>query len=73
SEECDHSPWVYAPADIEQVLAGARPALARLLSAAAAGTVPATDLRRLEKAAGARQVPVLGITGTGGSGKSSLT
>ncbi|MFE5047027.1 fused isobutyryl-CoA mutase/GTPase IcmF [Streptomyces sp. NPDC056637] len=72
-DECDHAPWVDEPADIEQVLAGARPSLARLLSAAAAGTLPAADLRRLEKAAGARQVPVLGITGTGGSGKSSLT
>ncbi|MER6924853.1 fused isobutyryl-CoA mutase/GTPase IcmF, partial [Streptomyces spiralis] len=38
-----------------------------------AQTVPAADLRALEKAAAARQVPVLGITGTGGSGKSSLT
>ncbi|MFI9777565.1 fused isobutyryl-CoA mutase/GTPase IcmF [Streptomyces sp. NPDC051956] len=72
-EECDRAPWADEPADIEQVLAGERPALARLLSAAAAGTVPAAELRRLEKAAGARQVPVLGITGTGGSGKSSLT
>ncbi|MGX1673623.1 fused isobutyryl-CoA mutase/GTPase IcmF [Streptomyces sp. NPDC055400] len=72
-EECDHAPWVDEPADIERVLARERPALARLLSAAAAGTVPAAELRRLEKAAGARQVPVLGITGTGGSGKSSLT
>ncbi|MGW6400637.1 fused isobutyryl-CoA mutase/GTPase IcmF [Streptomyces sp. NPDC055134] len=72
-EECDHAPWADEPADIERVLAGERPALSRLLSAAAAGTVPAAELRRLEKAAGARQVPVLGITGTGGSGKSSLT
>ncbi|WP_425826481.1 fused isobutyryl-CoA mutase/GTPase IcmF [Streptomyces fractus] len=71
--ECDTAPWVDAPADVEQVLAGERPALARMLSAAAAGTVPAADLRTLEKAAGARRVPVLGLTGTGGSGKSSLT
>ncbi|MFD5120992.1 fused isobutyryl-CoA mutase/GTPase IcmF [Streptomyces sp. NPDC058385] len=72
-EECDTAPWEEAPAEIGRVLAGERRALARLLSGAAAGTVPAADLRALEKAAGARPVPVLGITGTGGSGKSSLT
>ncbi|RZB14422.1 methylmalonyl-CoA mutase [Streptomyces sp. F001] len=70
---CDTAPWEEEPAGTDQVLAGERPALARLLSGAAAGTVPAADLRALEKAAAARQVPVLGITGTGGSGKSSLT
>ncbi|MFE2991745.1 fused isobutyryl-CoA mutase/GTPase IcmF [Streptomyces sp. NPDC059262] len=72
-EECDTPPWEEAPAEIGRVLAGERQALARLLSGAAAGTVPAEDLRALEKAAAARPVPVLGITGTGGSGKSSLT
>ncbi|MFF1933882.1 methylmalonyl-CoA mutase family protein, partial [Streptomyces sp. NPDC058228] len=71
-EACDTAPWLEAPAEVEQVLAGERPALARLLSGAAAGSVPPADLRKLEKAA-ARRVPVLGITGTGGSGKSSLT
>ncbi|MEU9188487.1 fused isobutyryl-CoA mutase/GTPase IcmF [Streptomyces sp. NPDC048484] len=72
-EACDTAPWEDAPAEIGRVLAGERPALARLLSGAAAGSVPAADMRALEKAAAARRVPVLGITGTGGSGKSSLT
>ncbi|MFE6157302.1 fused isobutyryl-CoA mutase/GTPase IcmF [Streptomyces sp. NPDC056486] len=72
-EACDTAPWEEAPAEAGRVLAGERPALARLLSGAAAGTVPDADLRAIEKAAAARQVPVLGITGTGGSGKSSLT
>ncbi|MEU7306147.1 fused isobutyryl-CoA mutase/GTPase IcmF [Streptomyces sp. NPDC007206] len=72
-QACDTAPWKEAPAEIGRVLAGERPALARMLSAAAAGTVPAADMRALEKAAATRQVPVLGITGTGGSGKSSLT
>ncbi|MFZ3572734.1 fused isobutyryl-CoA mutase/GTPase IcmF [Streptomyces sp. BH097] len=71
--ECDTAPWLTAPAAVDEVLAGERPALARMLSATAAGTVPAADLRTLEKAAGAGRAPVLGITGTGGSGKSSLT
>ncbi|MET7924582.1 fused isobutyryl-CoA mutase/GTPase IcmF [Streptomyces sp. NPDC005349] len=72
-EDCDRAPWLEEPADIVRVLEGECPALARVLSSAAAGTLPAAELRRLEKAASARQVPVLGITGTGGSGKSSLT
>ncbi|MFF1567644.1 fused isobutyryl-CoA mutase/GTPase IcmF [Streptomyces sp. NPDC058293] len=72
-EDCDRALWLEEPADIVRVLEGERPALARVLSSAAAGTLPAAELRRLEKAASARQVPVLGITGTGGSGKSSLT
>lgn len=72
-EACDTAPWEESPAEIGRVLAGERPALARLLSGAAAEAVPAADLRALEKAATTRQVPVLGITGTGGSGKSSLT
>ncbi|MFD0029429.1 fused isobutyryl-CoA mutase/GTPase IcmF [Streptomyces sp. NPDC055059] len=72
-EDCDRAPWLEEPADIVRVLEGERPALARVLSSAAARTLPAAELRRLEKAASARQVPVLGITGTGGSGKSSLT
>ncbi|MET7526084.1 fused isobutyryl-CoA mutase/GTPase IcmF [Streptomyces sp900116325] len=72
-EACDTAPWQTEPAAIERVLAGERPALARLLSGAAAQSMRAADLRKLEKAAAARQVPVLGITGTGGSGKSSLT
>lgn len=72
-EACDTAPWQTEPAAIERVLAGERPALARLLSGAAAQSMRVADLRKLEKAAAARQVPVLGITGTGGSGKSSLT
>ncbi|MEB8340210.1 fused isobutyryl-CoA mutase/GTPase IcmF [Streptomyces endophyticus] len=72
-EACDTAPWEESPAELDRVLAGERPALARVLSGAAAQAVPPADLRALEKAAAARQVPVLGITGTGGSGKSSLT
>src|SRR3984957_10565456 len=38
-----------------------------------AGRLPDADLSALTAAAASRRVPVLGITGTGGSGKSSLT
>ncbi|MGK8486102.1 fused isobutyryl-CoA mutase/GTPase IcmF [Nocardia asiatica] len=57
----------------DAVLAGERAALARVITCLQAGTLPEQDRRALTDAASARTVPVLGITGTGGSGKSSLT
>ncbi|MEY9965206.1 methylmalonyl-CoA mutase [Streptacidiphilus sp. MAP12-16] len=71
--ECDVPLWEDAPAEVADVLAGRRPALARLISGLEAAAVPARDLELLRQAAAARSVPVLGITGTGGSGKSSVT
>jgi len=61
------------PPSAEAVLAGERQALARAITCLQAGRLPETGQRVLENAAAARRVPVLGITGTGGSGKSSLT
>ncbi|MFE4455930.1 fused isobutyryl-CoA mutase/GTPase IcmF [Nocardia tengchongensis] len=61
------------PASVEAVLSGDRAALARTLTCLQQGTLPEGDLAALTSAAATRQVPVLGITGTGGSGKSSLT
>jgi methylmalonyl-CoA mutase len=58
---------------MEAVLAGERPALARVITSLQGGLLAAEDRRMLSTAAGSRRVPVLGITGTGGSGKSSLT
>jgi len=46
--------------------------LARLLTGIVEGRVPPGVLEALRQAARARRVPVLGVTGTGGSGKSSL-
>ena len=60
------------PVDVDAVRAGSRPALAAALTAIELGQVPADAARALQDAA-ARTVPVLGITGVGGSGKSSLT
>jgi methylmalonyl-CoA mutase len=57
-----------APADVE---AGAEPALARLITWCEAGVLPDDWRERLLSAP--RSVPVIGITGTGGAGKSSLT
>ncbi|MCB1301192.1 MAG: cobalamin-dependent protein, partial [Tetrasphaera sp.] len=59
-------------AELEGVLAGEERALARALTVLESGRDEAfaTSVR---DAAASRPVPVLGITGTGGSGKSSLT
>src|SRR5688572_9396294 len=48
-------------------------ALARLITALEAGTLPPDLHARLHAASGKTSVPTLGITGTGGAGKSSLT
>src|SRR5580692_8085364 len=61
------------PPPQEALLAGDRRALARTITCLQAGRLPTEDQAALAAAAGARKVPVLGITGTGGSGKSSLT
>ncbi|QNP69661.1 cobalamin B12-binding domain-containing protein [Streptomyces roseirectus] len=64
---CDTDLWDERPADLDAVLAGDRSALARAITGAELGKLPR------EFTEPARAVPVLGITGTGGSGKSSLT
>ena len=61
------------PAPADAVLTGDRRALARAITCLQAGRLPDADRAALTAAAASRQVPVLGITGTGGSGKSSLT
>ncbi len=48
-------------------------ALARLITGLEAGSVPAATRKALHAAAAAAKAPTLGITGTGGAGKSSLT
>jgi methylmalonyl-CoA mutase len=61
------------PAPLEALLAGEERALARVITSLEAGTLAGDDLTRLRGAAQRHRAPVLGITGTGGSGKSSLT
>jgi isobutyryl-CoA mutase len=70
--ECDVDLTVQAVA-VEHLLAGEERALARTISALEAGVADADALGEVRRAAGSRVVPVLGITGTGGAGKSSLT
>ena len=69
--ECDVDLAATAP-DAGAVLRGDRAALARAITVLEAGRAPELAAT-LHEAAAARTVPVLGITGTGGSGKSSLT
>jgi methylmalonyl-CoA mutase len=68
-EECDVE-QAGAPS-VEAVVSGDQTALARAITLIESGRAPAELVEGL-RAAG-RSAPVLGITGTGGSGKSSLT
>lgn len=62
------------PANLIEVSKGNRNDLARFISAIEANVLPETFIKDIQtKAAKLKQVPVLGITGTGGAGKSSLT
>ncbi|WP_029431996.1 fused isobutyryl-CoA mutase/GTPase IcmF [Blastococcus sp. URHD0036] len=69
--ECDVDLAATAPS-ADAVVSGDRAALARAITVLEAGRAPELAAA-LHGAAAARTVPVLGITGTGGSGKSSLT
>ncbi|CAM5686345.1 fused isobutyryl-CoA mutase/GTPase IcmF [Streptomyces canus] len=71
--DCDFDLWDGKPADLAAVLAGDRFAIARAVTGAELGKLPPEFRQELRATAAARHVPVLGITGTGGSGKSSLT
>ncbi|HUN34346.1 MAG TPA: fused isobutyryl-CoA mutase/GTPase IcmF, partial [Trebonia sp.] len=62
-----------APPDMTALLAGERPALARAITCLQAGRLPEATLELITARSAEGAAPVLGITGTGGSGKSSLT
>ena len=70
---CDTDLSAGQPASAAAVLTGERAAVARAITAAETGHLTGEVRAELERAASARRTPVLGITGTGGSGKSSLT
>jgi len=73
---CDHDLSAYAPKALSEIQGhgeAAWRALARLITALEAGSAPSELKTSLQAAATASRVPVLGITGTGGAGKSSLT
>ncbi|MEO9166321.1 MAG: cobalamin-dependent protein, partial [Aquihabitans sp.] len=61
------------PETLDGLFTGDDATLARVITAIEAGRLPDHQLIEIRAAAQARAVPILGITGTGGSGKSSLT
>ncbi|MBX3607242.1 MAG: cobalamin-dependent protein [Piscinibacter sp.] len=73
---CDHDLSAQAPAGVAALQGhgeAAWRALAQLITALENGRAPAALKAALHEQANAARVPVLGITGTGGAGKSSLT
>ncbi len=72
-QTCDVDPLAEPVTDLAPLLAGDQRALARTITALELGRLEPPLLAELRAAASAQTVPVLGITGTGGSGKSSLT
>ncbi len=58
--------------DLSQLHADQPGVIARAITAAENGLIPAAELERLAGSVAAKKCPVLGITGTGGAGKSSL-
>ncbi len=69
----DFDPTAFAPKDLKPVRAGDRRALAQVITAIELGTWDAKELSALRESGKSSGIPVLGITGTGGAGKSSLT
>src|SRR6478735_2181376 len=71
--DCDVDLWADRQVTAEEVLSGDRFAVARAITGAEGGRLDEALIEDVRRAAASRVVPVLGITGTGGSGKSSLT
>ena len=67
---CDFNPVERAPTELEP---GDFRALARVISALELGVLDAKLKKQIQEKSLRVEVPVLGVTGTGGSGKSSLT
>ncbi|MEO6473028.1 MAG: fused isobutyryl-CoA mutase/GTPase IcmF [Aeromicrobium sp.] len=71
-KDCDFD-LTEQPADVSALLAGERSAIARAITIAERDRLTPEAINQITVAAKASKAPVLGITGTGGSGKSSLT
>jgi isobutyryl-CoA mutase len=70
---CDVDLTQHAPKALDEVKKGDRRALAQLLTSLELGKADAKLKTQMHQLADVAKVPVLGITGTGGAGKSSLT
>ncbi len=71
-QRCDEDLSKFAPKNLKSIKAGDQRALSRLITALEAQSTP-TLRDEILKLAEATTTPALGITGTGGAGKSSLT
>ena len=71
--DLDFDLWDKRQVTADDVISGDRVAIARAITGVEEGKLPQGALDALTQAAAKHRVPVLGITGTGGSGKSSLT
>jgi len=72
-ERSQYDPGQHAPSSLAPLQEHDTTALASLITALENNQVQEPLLRQLREQASARGTPTLGITGTGGSGKSSLT
>jgi methylmalonyl-CoA mutase len=74
-ERCDFDPSRQAPKSLDSLIKRDLKALSSLISALQNGSLPSALRNQINTSAKSLEtpVPVLGITGTGGSGKSSLT
>ncbi|MBI5279458.1 MAG: cobalamin B12-binding domain-containing protein [Burkholderiales bacterium] len=73
---CDKDISSYAPRELAAIQGGEEKhwrALAQLVTALEAGSADAVLVDAIRTDAAKRRVPVVGVTGTGGAGKSSLT
>ncbi len=71
--DCDTDIWDQGPVSLEQILTGERAAISRAISGAELGRLDDALASGIAAAAAKSTAPVLGLTGTGGSGKYSLT
>ena len=70
---CDFDTAQYAPKTLDALTKGERRALSQLITSIEAGSLEPKLCEALDEAAATKTVPALGITGTGGAGKSSIT
>ena len=70
---CDFDPSQHAPKDAKALLAGDRRALSQLVTALELNVLDEKIRKQIQEKARQTPCPVLGVTGTGGAGKSSLT
>ncbi|MCP4875093.1 MAG: methylmalonyl-CoA mutase family protein [Gammaproteobacteria bacterium] len=72
-DRCQYDPGQQAPTSLDALSGHHTIALASLISALENNTVTTEFREQISQSASKQTIPVLGITGTGGSGKSSLT